>query len=499
MKAPRLAAAALVALLPAAAAANYVPIDDFEAAPFSFSVFADTDVPIPGYAAHAYAPQRHIYLTASAGQASLSVSPLFDDSMYLLLEGPSPFCRVEYHWNSPRDLSFAGSVEAIEVRIAGPASAAISATVTNGTSTAAVPAQTLGVDGAPVTISFPIAGWAYPLTSVATALWINFSDPGEYEIYDIRFVTAGSSPTDFTGEFVAIQVPPVPSPPLQFTAYDDLANPLFAADVSILDALTSDLTVPGGDWSWSELPRQAGGEMSLASFQWTDFGGVLETDFDLQVDISAADGWLPELYPPDPVYGPESIALGFPVAMRNPNGTVGGVSNTWLTFDFDENQLGSLEFYDVAVTPNVPSALRSWTSGFTLHFRMALSGMNSPDETYPLFHATWIGDWTTAVPTSAVTPVPMRDDDALRLTAVPSVTRGSTEIRASRPFRRAATLFVHDVTGRRVRSLAADAGVTAVRWDGRNEAGRPAAAGVYFVRVSGVPANTARVVKAGVR
>jgi len=497
MHSPRLLALALGALLPATASANYVPIDDFEVAPFSFTGNTNTPVPIPGYWAHAYAPERNIYLTGAA-EASLSVSPLFDDSMYLLLEGVGDFCRVEYLWGTPRDISFAGSVERIVVRIAGPASAAISATVTNGTGTAAVPAQTLGVDGVPVTISFPVAGWAPTLTSVATGLWINFHDPGEYEIYDIRFETAGSSPTDFTGEFTAVQVPPVPSAPLQFTAYDDQANPLFAADVSVLNALTSDQTVPGGDWSWSGMSRHAGGEMSLLSFQWTDLGGVLETEFDIQVDISAADGWIPDLYPPDLVHGPESIALGFPVAMRYPNGSVGGISNTWITFDFDENQLGSLEFYDVTVTPN-PPALQSWTNGFTLRFRMALSGTNTPDESYPLFHATWIGDWTTAVPTSAVTPVPMAGEDPLRLTAVPSITQGSTEIRASRPFRQAATLLIHDVTGRRVRSLAAAAGASVVTWDGRNAAGLPAAAGVYFVRVAGVPGETARVVKAGVR
>jgi len=51
----------------------------------------------------------------------------------------------------------------------------------------------------------------------------------------------------------------------------------------------------------------------------------------------------------------------------------------------------------------------------------------------------------------------------------------------------AASLAVYDVAGRRVRSLATGpwaAGPHRVDWDGRNDAGRPLAAGVYFVRLA---------------
>ena len=54
------------------------------------------------------------------------------------------------------------------------------------------------------------------------------------------------------------------------------------------------------------------------------------------------------------------------------------------------------------------------------------------------------------------------------------------------PSRSAVELTIHDVLGRRVRTLLAGSveGVHAIRWDGRDEDGRPLASGVYFVRLA---------------
>jgi flagellar hook assembly protein FlgD len=49
-----------------------------------------------------------------------------------------------------------------------------------------------------------------------------------------------------------------------------------------------------------------------------------------------------------------------------------------------------------------------------------------------------------------------------------------------------ATLAIHDASGRRIATLIdreVDAGWTTVRWDGRDEAGRRQASGVYFASV----------------
>jgi hypothetical protein len=486
------AAVTICALLctTAAGAANFSPIDDFEVGNFSLSGSTDTAIPIPGYWSHAIWTERNIYMSGANPTASLSVSSIENDAMELSLRA-NDLCRVEYRWGFPKDLSFAGTVERIEVRVKGPFGAAVGAVLTNGTSTAGAPGAVIFGTGIS-TVSWPITQWAPSLTSVATGFWIVFSEPGDYEIYDIRFRTWGSSPVDFTGDFTATAIPPVPSSPLQYRAFDELGNVLYRADVAIGDATTDAQTVPGGDWTWSETAA-LGGEAATSSFQWTDFGGIMETYFDVSVGVSAADGYLPDLFPPDPVHGPESIALAFPVVMRDGNGAAQGVSNTWLTFDFDERQLGSLEFQEVSVVEN-PVA-RSWTDGFTLRFRMAFSGMNSPDETFPLFHATWMSDWTTQVPTGTPGPngPPAESGGRLELIAVPGVTRWGTEIRASRPFGAATELLVHDVTGRVVRSLPAAAGSRSVRWDGRGPTGAPLGSGVYFFRTAET-GSTGRVV-----
>lgn len=98
---------------------------------------------------------------------------------------------------------------------------------------------------------------------------------------------------------------------------------------------------------------------------------------------------------------------------------------------------------------------------------------------------------------SAPVTEPVRE---LALAAAPSPFRDATSLRLSLPRAERVDLTVHDVTGRAVRKLDAGmlpAGRHVVAWDGRDGAGRPVAAGVYFVRMSaGGESRTARVVAA---
>lgn len=67
----------------------------------------------------------------------------------------------------------------------------------------------------------------------------------------------------------------------------------------------------------------------------------------------------------------------------------------------------------------------------------------------------------------------------------PSLTAGTTTLRLHLPSSGEARLELFDATGRRVRTLmqgAVEAGETAVHWDGRDERGHEAPAGIYFVR-----------------
>jgi hypothetical protein len=63
-----------------------------------------------------------------------------------------------------------------------------------------------------------------------------------------------------------------------------------------------------------------------------------------------------------------------------------------------------------------------------------------------------------------------------------------TAIRFAIPERNEVTLSVFDIAGRKVRSLVEgplDAGEYTVTWNGRDLAGEPVAAGIYFYRLQG--------------
>ena len=79
--------------------------------------------------------------------------------------------------------------------------------------------------------------------------------------------------------------------------------------------------------------------------------------------------------------------------------------------------------------------------------------------------------------------------------ASPNPARSSIRIGFTLPTGRQATLSIHDVNGRRVRTLGRDArlaGESEVTWDLRDEAGRRVPAGIYFARLAGDASATAR-------
>jgi len=84
-------------------------------------------------------------------------------------------------------------------------------------------------------------------------------------------------------------------------------------------------------------------------------------------------------------------------------------------------------------------------------------------------------------------PVPGPARVGLRLTARPNPFLAGTEIQFDLAGRAALRLPVHDVGGRRVRILidgGRAAGAHTIGWDGRDQAGRVVAGGVYFIELS---------------
>jgi hypothetical protein len=74
-----------------------------------------------------------------------------------------------------------------------------------------------------------------------------------------------------------------------------------------------------------------------------------------------------------------------------------------------------------------------------------------------------------------------------------------TTLRFRLPIGSRARVVVYDIAGQRIRALADGTwrpGVHRVVWDGRDEAGRKAAAGVYFIRLeTGGEAQTTRAIR----
>ena len=71
----------------------------------------------------------------------------------------------------------------------------------------------------------------------------------------------------------------------------------------------------------------------------------------------------------------------------------------------------------------------------------------------------------------------------------------STTLRFELPASGPATLRIYDARGRAIQTLfdgVASAGVTTVRWNGRDDAGRAATSGVYFYRLETPTGSQAR-------
>lgn len=106
----------------------------------------------------------------------------------------------------------------------------------------------------------------------------------------------------------------------------------------------------------------------------------------------------------------------------------------------------------------------------------------------PLFVVRFDG---TVAPEPGVVSVPGATPATLLLSAVPSIMRSQTTFDLGTASAERRVVEVYNIGGRRVRALTVPAGRHEVRWDGRNEAGVRAAAGVYFARMSNAPSPVA--------
>lgn len=476
---------------PALAAVN-IPVDDFEVADFDLQLVGAggpiselVDIPYPPQG-HCIAPRRFVTCQSTWPQgvtrASLDAGSQLNDAMSVSV-APNSAVSVNYDWGYLADLTVGGQVDRIEMDVAGTIGDEIALGIYGDGVIGPIVRRAITSTG-PVVFDLSDYGPGIDVTRIE-GLTFNFTDAGAYLVSEIRLRGDSSGPVDFDIRAEATQTPPLPSPPIEFDVLDALvAEPVFTVDFGILHADAG--FTPALDLNLGVVEGLAG-QVAGLTMSWVDLAPFADGQLTLSVDVENESGLFVDLYPPDPVHGPEGILLTFPTVLRSgPGGEALGRSETWLTID--PGAMQGLEFGDVSVGQ---SPGRDWAGGFTVTFDVY--GTTGVETIYPLLDLTWWSDYATNVPTGA--PVLGAAGDAA-LRVVPSVTQDGARVEWANPLSRATRLSFFDIQGRRVAALPVAAGMRSVAWDGRGRDGRPLPAGVYFVRAEGGAASgAARVVK----
>ena len=483
-----LVACTLMIVAWAGLAAALVPIDDFEAGGFFLqgtSGISQT-ITIPSYESHAIWSERRVILEPNGFEASawLFDGTSLDDKVRYTASGGAGSLRMYYGWGFPMDLTYGGTVDTIlvdlrQVIVGGW----VQIGIFDGNTTGIAAATPVG----PGVLAFPLADFAAANLTEARSIAISFGaggNEGVFEIADICFWRTGASGVTYAGDWVAVQTPPIPTPPLSFRALGDLRAQFYRADIAIADARTPAGAIPSMSAVWQAVPS-LGGDMAGMIFSWDPTAPFENTSFKLSMDLSPANGLVPELaHPPDPIIGDKSFLLPCSVVYRDAGGSLVGDSEIRAVFTMRGGQ--PLKFENVAVTP-APSK-QAGLDGFILSFDLSATG--NVNEGAPLFDIAWVSDWAqTATTGVAGAEGALPASNRVTLAARPSVTRGATEIHASAPLTTLSAVTIHDASGRLVRTLSLPRGATSVAWDGRDARGAELASAVYYARIEDAPAR----------
>lgn len=480
-------------------AQNLRPIDDFETGEFFIQTnfdYIEETVSVPGHFAHAIAMERTFKLSPAAmmsGENEFVTRGGTTDGYLDIKVADGGAVQVVYEWGTPKDLTVNGTVDEFQMLIQMQgfgASGFVTATISNGVNQAGKVRQipTYNLE----TLTWSLSEWSSAIVENATRMEFHFPPNQQgsfYQVYDIRFFSLDSSPITMSGTTTNTETPPVPTAPLLFDILDD-PGPLYTASVTIANAETDAPNVPVTIWAWNEASGLPGDWADIMTV-WKEPGAPVATNFEIQIEALQANGLVPDLYPPDPIHGPESILLSFPVALRDgPGGPYVASTDTWLTIDIGSGQ--ALELTNVSVTPGTA---RSSAGGFTLSFRMQPAPQGTPDAGQPVLRTRWVSDMNADIPVAVGPAGAPAVGDGLVLAPRPVVARAGTTIHVNRPLASDAWLRVLDVSGRLVRSIDAGAGTRSVRWDGRGGNGERVAPGAYFLRLQDARGTaTSRVV-----
>jgi hypothetical protein len=143
-------------------------------------------------------------------------------------------------------------------------------------------------------------------------------------------------------------------------------------------------------------------------------------------------------------------------------------SLTWYTIDGGGRSVTSGGSYSLGSTIGQPDAGRALSGG-----------------SYTLTGGFWFRGTTLVAVEDEGEPAPELPATFHLYAPAPNPSAHRTTIAFDMPSERVVRLLVHDAAGRRVRTLVdgrVPAGRHRLTWDGADDAGRPAAIGIYFVR-----------------
>ncbi len=497
---PHLAAAlaafavSLAAAGPATAARE---VDDFEIGAFyawTNGPFVQHEVVIGEPHIHVLSDSRYVVVDATTGSATASLNPglILNDAAELNLVGDA-WGMFRYEWEEPFDLTEDGVNDRLVVEL--------DAGVVGGEVMLSITSEGVG-EGRTRTLTwaghqdvvFYLDDFTFASPKQALSVTVLFESPApaaQYLVADIRLTANEIQAVNYEGQFVSIQTPPIPTPPLRYRLFDLGGGRLYQVFSRILDVHDETGFVPPVHAQWEEASGM-GGEIAGIYFERAGINPhpFLPTTYRLSFDLEHFGTRVPEmLHPPVPVLGDRSFLLEFPVLVHEAGSRLGASSTD---FFFDVHEAQPLQFEDVAVTP-IGDATAGTFTGFELEFTLFPTGTVDLDE--PYFEATWISDWSPDSGVTGVAELAPLPPSPLTIVAAPSVTRAGTVLRASRPFDAGTTIEIFDVAGRAIERLAGLGDKRSVDWDGRDRSGAFVPSGVYFARIAGAPAPAVRIVK----
>jgi hypothetical protein len=485
---------ALLALLTLSEPAHAIePIDDFEVGPFAFEsvgAYQEHVVTIPDFAGHVITPQRGVVLEPADGSAQVNMQLTVgagDDAVLVNLDDGSR-TRLAYEFAAaPRDLTAGGIYDRIEVDYdyVTPGSY-FSLGIGNGSTFCGNERFPAGNPGVVVWPLDYCADFVPPTEVTGLILYCRaFGGDAEFEVSSIRLMRAGAFVPQIVRDFVAIEVPPLPAPPIPWTLLDESGQPLFDARLVLTDARADDGSIPALVLASVAEPFHAGSRVR-SSISWQDPASApLVARFGLTIDLASTGSGSPSFTTDlDQDTNPADVTFLATVELQD-GGSLLGDTAVRLGLAVPSEQPSILTDVEASITA---------AQDLVIEIELASDGTSAPEA--PLLEIVWESDWRAETVTGVTSPVVV-GPSVRTLTAAPNVTTSSTTLRSSQPFATGATVRIYDVAGRLVREFTPAAGSQSLVWDGRDRGGLATASGTYFARWRGPGGETAtaRVVR----